>query len=217
MFSGSPLNRLSWLRTSHLFLNAVIASPSTRWLLFNAGQPLVLANPEFPRKQTLAFLTTKDVRPFLGPEPFFGQDKEIGQLVAESPEKEDSPTGAARHHSAPVVFLGFQEHSKTGALPSSDFVDATAAVANLDGTPYFSMDVADLDLTPERMKGILQETAPAREGQSLSWSEPRVLMTGLDHFSGAVFAEARSLVDWNQRNKVRSNLSTRSSNHSGAT
>ncbi|KAG6861706.1 hypothetical protein C0995_013275 [Termitomyces sp. Mi166 len=202
MFSGSPLNRLSWLRTSHLFLNAIIASPSTRWLLFNAGQPLVLASSGYPYKQTLAYLTTKDVRPFLGPEPFFGQDKEIGQLVAESLEVRYSSTEAARHHSSPVVFLGLQEHSRTNALPSSDFVDAEAAIANLDGTPYFSMDVADLDLVPDRLKEILQATGPAQEGQVLNWSEPRVLMTGLDSFSGAVFAEARSLVDWNQRNKL---------------
>ncbi|KAG5731752.1 putative NADH pyrophosphatase [Termitomyces sp. T112] len=201
MFSGSPLNRLSWLRTSHLFLNAIIASPSTRWLLFNAGQPLVFANSDSPRKQTLAFLATKDVRPFLGPEPFFGQDKEIGQLVVESSEVKHSSTEAARHHGSPVVFLGLQEHSKTNALSSSDFVDAEATIANLDGTPYFSMDVADLDLASERLQEILQATSSAQEGHVLSWSEPRVLMTGLDSFSGAVFAEARSLVDWNQRNK----------------
>ncbi|KAG6864784.1 hypothetical protein C0991_007158 [Blastosporella zonata] len=202
MFSGSPLNRLSWLRTSHPFLNAIIASPSTRWLLFNAGQPLVLHKSDSMSKQSLALLTTKDVLPFLGPQPFFGQNKEIGQLVIESPEVQHSPTEAARHHSSPVVFLGLQEHSKTNALPSSDFVDADAAIANLDGTPYFSMDVADLDLAPDALNEILHASTPARSGQVLSWSEPRVLMTGLDNFSAAVFAEARSLVDWNQRNKV---------------
>ncbi|KAG6857743.1 hypothetical protein H0H87_004159 [Tephrocybe sp. NHM501043] len=204
MFSGSPLNRLSWLRTSHPFLNAIIASPSTRWLVFNAGQPLVLANSDTLHRQSLVFLTTKDVKPLLGPEPYFGQNKEIGQLVVEPPDVQHSPTEAARHHSSPVVFLGLKENSKTSALPSSEFVDAEAAIANLDGTPYFSMDVADLDLSPERLNEVLQATEPAQNGQVLSWSEPRVLMTGLDSFSGAVFAEARSLVDWNQRNKVSS-------------
>ncbi|KAG6813752.1 hypothetical protein H0H92_007704 [Tricholoma furcatifolium] len=202
MFSGSPLNRLSWLRTSHSFLNAIIASSSTRWILFNAGQPLVLANSDSLHKQSLAFLTTQDVRPFLGPEPFFGQNKEIGQLVVESPEVKHSATEACRHHSSPVVFLGLKENSKTNALPSSEFTDAKAAVANLDGTPYFSMDVADLDLSPSKLDELLRGTAPAQNGQIFSWSEPRVLMTGLDSFSGGVFAEARSMVDWNQRNKV---------------
>ncbi|KAG6837815.1 hypothetical protein H0H93_016183 [Arthromyces matolae] len=201
MFSGSPLNRLSWLRASHPFLNAIISSPTTRWLLFNAGQPLVLADSNSPARQTLAYLTTKDVRPLLGPEPYFGQGKEIGQVVVELVGAKHSPTEAARHHSSPVVFLGLHEQSKANALPSSDFVDAEAAVASIDGTPYFSLDVADLNLTPEKLAEVIQGTAPAQEGQVLSWSEPRILMTGLDTFSGAVFAEARSMVDWNSRNK----------------
>ncbi|KAF5386214.1 hypothetical protein D9615_002316 [Tricholomella constricta] len=201
MFSGSPLNRLSWLRSSHPFLNAIIVSPKTQWLVFNSGQPLVLANTDLLHKQSLAFLNTKDVRPFLGPEPFFGQGKEEGELVVESPDVQHSPTEAARHRNPPVVFLGLQENSKTNALPSSEFVDPEAAIANLDGIPYFAMDVAELDLAPERLKEILDSTSPAQSGQVLSWSEPRVLMTGLDSFSGAVFAEARSLVDWNLRNK----------------
>jgi len=35
----------------------------------------------------------------------------------------------------------------------------------------------------------------------LNWSEPRALMSILDAFTAAIFALARSLVDWNQRNK----------------
>ncbi|KAF9022282.1 hypothetical protein BDZ89DRAFT_1070810 [Hymenopellis radicata] len=38
---GSPLNGLSWLRPSHDFLNALVALPQTRWILFNNGAPLV--------------------------------------------------------------------------------------------------------------------------------------------------------------------------------
>jgi hypothetical protein len=91
-------------------------------------------------------------------------------------------------------------------LPSSDFADADAAIVNLEGTPYFSMDIADLDLAPEKLKDILNSTSQAKNG-ILDWSEPRILMSSLDRFSGGLFAEARSLVDWNQRNKVSLYLS----------
>ncbi|KAG5645411.1 hypothetical protein DXG03_006235 [Asterophora parasitica] len=167
MFSGSPLNRLSWLRPSHPFLNAIIVHPKTRWLVFNSGQPLVLANADSLQKQSLAWLTTNDIRPFLGHEPFFGQGKDEGQLVVESPDVQHSTTEAARHRESPVVFLGLQEDSESNALPSSDFVDPEAAIANIEGTPYFSMDVADLDLRPEGVKKILDSTTPARSGQVL--------------------------------------------------
>jgi len=63
------------------------------------------------------------------------------------------------------------------------------------------VDVADAKFSPERLQEVLDAASSTLEGKVLSWSEPRVLMSGLDEFSGAVFAEARSLVDWNQRNK----------------
>lgn len=113
-----------------------------------------------------------------------------------------SPTEAARHRDTPVVFLGVLEpDSKFGALPSSDYADPDTAIVNLEGTPYFSMDIADLELAPERLKDILNSTSQAKNG-TLDWSEPRMVMSSLDDFSGGLFAEARSLVDWNQRNKV---------------
>lgn len=202
-FAGSPLNRLSWLRPSHPFLNAIIVSPATRWLIFDSGRPLVVVNSSDPSKQNLAYLTTDDVKPLLGSEPFFGQGKDEGQLVIESNEVRHSPTEAARHRHARIVFLGLDEQSNSNALPSSDFVDPGTAIDNLEGTPYFCMDVAELELTPEQLKDALDGTSQGQKGQIFSWSEPRVLMTGLDRFPGAVFAEARSLVDWNLRNKVR--------------
>jgi NAD+ diphosphatase len=177
-------------------------SPATRWLLFNSGQPLVSATADNSTKRNIVYLTTNDVRPFLGSEPFFGQGKDKGQLVIESSDVPHSSTEAARHHDIPVVFLGIHEPpSKSSALPSSDFANPTAAVSNLEGTPYFSMDISDLELTPEKLQGILDSTSQAQNGL-LDWSEPRVIMSSLDGFSGGLFAEARSLVDWNQRNKV---------------
>ena len=177
-------------------------SPATRWLLFHSGQPLVIVTRDHPTTRGLAYLTTNDVKPFLGSEPFFGQGKDKGQLVIESSDVQHSPTEAARHHDTPIIFLGVREPpSKSGALPSSNFADADAAIANIEGTPFFSMDIADLELAPEKIRVILDSTSQAEHG-ILDWSEPRIMMSSLDNFSGGIFAEARSLVDWNQRNKV---------------
>jgi len=176
--------------------------PTTRWLVFNSGQPLVIATSDNPTKRSLVYLTTDDVKPLLGSEPFFGQERDQGQLVIESSDVSHSPTAAARHRGIPVVFLGIHEPpSKSSALPSSAFVDPDTAITNLEGTPYFSMDVTDLELAAEKLQDILSSTSQARNGV-LSWSEPRVLISSLDGFSGGLFAESRSLIDWNQRNKV---------------
>lgn len=205
-YGGSPLNRLSWLRHSQPFLNAIIAFPDTRWILFNAGQPLMTSNTDRSTKPSPIYLTIDDVKPFLGPAPYFGQGKEPGSFVHEkhSGDKDHSPTESARHHGIPVVFLGVHEHhssESSAALPTSDFSDPEEAIKKLDGTPYFAMDVAHMDCTVERLLEILKGTTPGREGKVLDWSEPRAAMSNLDIFNAAVFASARSLVDWNLRNK----------------
>ena len=157
------------------------------------------------------YLTTNDVKPFLGPVPYFGQGKEPGDLINEKGHGEDthkhhSPTESARHRGIPVVFLGLHEPESSGssaALPSSEFSDPEDAINKLDGTPYFAMDVADMDYKPERLQEILKETTPGQEGKVLDWSEPWASMLNLDIDTAAIFASARSQVDWNLRNKVR--------------
>lgn len=215
MFGGSPLNRLSWLRTSHHFLNAIVTLPQTRWLLFNAGQPLVTFNPDSsnPSQPHPAYLTTASVIPLLGPQPLFGQGQEIGTIVADEINNvPHSVTEAARHHphSPPIAFLGMHEtREDVDVLPTSEFSSADTAVEaikRLDGVPYFAIDVADLvsdgRFTEEELLNTFKESAQGKEGKTFSWSEPRALMTGLDQFTAGVFALARSLTDWSYRNKV---------------
>ncbi|KAI5884869.1 uncharacterized protein SCHCODRAFT_02521520, partial [Schizophyllum commune H4-8] len=175
LFGGSPLNRLSWLRPSQIFLDAASTLPSTRWVVFNGGRPLVSAPRDALSKISLAYLSTSDSKD--------------GALITK--QEATHHTEAARHLGPPIVFLGLEEtDAQSGnALPSSDFTDPATALDKLHGTPYFALDVGDLGL-PE---ATLQDT--------LSWAEPRALMAGMDVFEGGVYAEARSMVDWNSRNK----------------
>lgn len=199
MFAGSPLNRLSWLRTSHSFLNSIIASPKSRWLLFKSGNPLTSKSEG---KSILAYLSTKDVGPFIGEAPHFGQGKESGLLTS---EEQITATEGVRHRGSPIVFLGLHENtsSGSGALPSSDFIDADKAVSKLEGVPYFAMDVADLEMEDSAIETALKETDATKAGTTLTWLDARSVMTNANLFDGAIFAEARSMIDWNTRNKVR--------------
>ncbi|KAJ7099511.1 NUDIX hydrolase domain-like protein [Mycena belliarum] len=195
---ASPLNRLSWLRSSHSFLNAVAASSKARWLVSNIGQQLVSVHASNPsEKPAIAQLTTTDVKAFLGPEPYFGQSKDEGRTLAA--DEAISFTESVRHRGVRVVFLGLLDTlSSVNALPTSDFVDPERAVAKLEGTPFFALDIGELGVDANEFL-----TQRSNTTHVLSWGEPRALLMGLgsDRVSLALLAEARSMVDWNHRNK----------------
>ncbi|KAJ7030008.1 NUDIX hydrolase domain-like protein [Mycena alexandri] len=195
--TGSPLNRLSWLRSSHSFLNAIAASPKARWLISNAGQQLVsVPTSNTSAKPAIAQLTTPQVKSVLGPEPWFGQGRDDGRVL--TADEVTPSTESARHRGVRVVFLGLLDTLSTlNALPTSDFTDPERAVANLEGIPYFALDIAELEIDTDAFLSQDKDT------QTLSWTEPRALLMGLslDKASLALFNEARSMVDWNQRNK----------------
>lgn len=194
---GSPLNRLSWLRSSEKVLNEAALSPSSRWLLFNNGQPLIERQPN-ARRGTLAYLSLADVRPFLGSEPFFGQGEKEGEAV---PTEHEHALEAARHRGMPILFMGLHEpDGNTSALPSSDFKDPHTAISKLTGTLFFSLDIGELE--QEVVDQTVKNIEASKSGATLSFTEPRTAMGALDTFNAALFAEARSMNDWNQRNKV---------------
>jgi NAD+ diphosphatase len=152
-------------------------------------------------QRALARLTTSDIKPLLGPEPWIGQ----GQNPGEFAEAEISILEAARFSNPKIVFLGLEEpQGVVSALPSSEFSakseDPEVVAGKIKGTPYFSLDVSEI--ANEEVEKVLQASGLGKDGWGLKFTEPRPAMGGLDVFDAAVFAEARSMVDWNTRNKV---------------
>src|SRR5260221_6558433 len=93
----TALNRLSWLRPFQSFLNSIIKLPTTRWILFNNGKHATIRSEKDSKPTfSLAFLTTQDVEHFLGPQPYFGQAKELGDLIPDTHDKH-FPTESIRH------------------------------------------------------------------------------------------------------------------------
>ena len=180
-------------------MNAITILPTTRWLLFNTGKPLVAPDPSRATNQSIVFLTTEDVKPLLGSEPYFGQGKERGEIAPDSTDPSaHSLLAAARYHDKPVVFLGVLEREAVSApLLQDTLKDPTSAVSKLGGVAYFSMEVSDLDLSPEELDEFLRNTEPGRQGIKLAWTEPRGLHVELDMETAGIFAVARSMTHWN--------------------
>ena len=141
----------------------------------------------------------------LGPEPYLGQDQNDGNIAPQ----DISALEVARLRGPRIVFLGLEEpRGTTAILPSSDFSakdEAPEVVAKrITGTPYFSLDVSDVE--PSALDAVLQNNQLAKDGGQLKFSEARVAMNSMNWFDAAVLAEARSMVDWNARNRVRTDF-----------
>lgn len=121
-------------------------------------------------------LSTNKLENILGKPPYFGQ----GQLEGESSSLD---LESSRFHGPPSCFLGVLEHDNGEEL--SDGVK---------GDPYFALDVSKVE------KNTLDEIHGDSE---YSYTPARAATSKFSPEAGAIFAVARSMLDWNSRNKVR--------------
>ena len=129
MFSGSPLNRVSFLRTDHPFLSAALKHPSTSFLLFNNLAPLAKA------PTPLEYVKFEDVKPLIGEDPY---SKSEEQMVAEYDSTITIPQ---------LLFLGLDEDKKSSFEWSV-----------YHGSPYFALDVTPKGTVSSAAKQLITTT-----------------------------------------------------------
>lgn len=117
-YSGSTLNRYSFLRSDTAFLSRAFRAPTARFVALSSLNPLAVD------KTQLARLTLDDVAPLTGPDPFTLSEDE-------SVKKFDSS-----RRSPLVVFLGLfaGQGSSTTDIPTTDH-------GPVQGDPFFAVDV----------------------------------------------------------------------------
>ncbi|KAE8449650.1 hypothetical protein EG329_007980 [Mollisiaceae sp. DMI_Dod_QoI] len=126
-FSGSPLNRVSFLRHDHSFISKALVHPSTYFLLFNDLAPLA-KDPS-----TLAYATHDEVKPLIGENPF---EKEEAELIKDYNSAITLPL---------VLFLGLDERKKEGFEHGI-----------YKGTPYFAVDVTPKGTVEKEANGVIE-------------------------------------------------------------
>ncbi|TVY84516.1 putative NADH pyrophosphatase [Lachnellula suecica] len=151
-FSGSPLNRVSFLRTNHEFITKALTHPSTSFLLFNNLAPLV-KDPA-----NLAYAKHEDLRELIGENPF---EKSEEELIKEYNSSVTLPL---------VLFLGLDERKKEGFEHGI-----------YKGQPFFAVDVTpkgtvekQASAVVESMKGKGLEFMEGRMHMSLNAPEAAV-------------------------------------------
>jgi len=141
-FSGNPLNRLSFLRTDHVFLRSAFSHPSARFLLVENLAPAV--EPGKPPR--LAFATFADVSQLTGPDPFV---KTEAELIDDFNSEETQTL---------ILFLGVDENERLSAT-TKDF-----EYRNYKGSPYFAVDITPKGDAADRAKAV--SDAVKAKGQS---------------------------------------------------
>ncbi|KAH8158792.1 hypothetical protein CIB48_g9454 [Xylaria polymorpha] len=125
-FSGSPLNRVSFLRGDHAFLNAAFSHPSTSFLLLDNYSPLAKDTAN------LAYVSKEDVVPLTGAEPF------------ETTEAEQIKSFNSTITQPVILFLGLDEKKKGFEY------------REYRGNPYFAIDVTPKGSIEEKAKSVIE-------------------------------------------------------------
>lgn len=121
-FSGSPLNRLSFLRGDREFLRSAFSHPSTGFLLLKDLAPLVQQHDD----AQLAFANTADVTPLTGQDPFAKTEEE---QIRDYNSEEAHPV---------ILFLGIDDKE---SLPARPAPEGPFTYKEFKGSPYFAIDV----------------------------------------------------------------------------
>ncbi|KAF1998162.1 hypothetical protein P154DRAFT_469829 [Amniculicola lignicola CBS 123094] len=171
-FSGSPLNRVSFLRPDHAFLSQALKHPSATFLAFQNLEPLI-SSPS-----TLAPLKFSEVEPIIGKDPF---EKTEEDVIKEYNSEAYIPQ---------VVFLGLDERKESG-----EDGEGFDYKGRYKGRPWFAVDVTPVKSVKEAAEGLIKKLTE----RGLDFSKGRMNLS-LSAQEAAIYAEARHLLDWNARN-----------------
>ncbi|EUC36902.1 hypothetical protein COCVIDRAFT_114713 [Bipolaris victoriae FI3] len=127
-FSGSPLNRVGFLRPDHQFLSSALHHPSSTFLLFNKLEPLVKSATE------LARCTFSDVKPIIGDNPF---EKSEEDVIAQYNSTLYTPQ---------IIFLGLDERK-----------DGFKYKEHYKGQPWFAVDVTPQESVKEKAEELIKK------------------------------------------------------------
>ena len=230
-YAGNELNRLSWLRNDSSFLNKAIKSSNTRFILLQNLNPLVYADGS-ERDGLLATLSWDEVRETIldsvamargskseqeAEVDVFGPQTYGMNAPLEAFGHKEKTFGKAVEGLGPwnlaLVFLGVDEgHLAQDSLPGQQQQQQQGGESGAPaGTPYFALS---LTFTPPGYEG---EELPTHKLEKKLVDEGRYDFTDTRALAqagqwelkdAAVVAQARSLIDWNERQHVSVGLST---------
>ncbi|CDR99020.1 related to NPY1-NADH diphosphatase [Sporisorium scitamineum] len=227
-YAGSKLNRLSWLRTSTEFLNSSIASPETRFVVMKNNNPLCHGD-EAPEDQRglLATLSWDEVKPYIldNVKASGGVETESENALVFGPQAYGLKNGGSEEkdftratdgvgpNRLALVFLGIDESKLNNtSLPgqlakdSSKESDAANDKAAPAGVPYFALSLSyrpPFLAAEERapLQALLEKIESEKDKYDFIDLRASSQAARWPAEEAAVVAQAKSLLDWNERHQ----------------
>lgn len=134
-FSGSPLNRIGFLRADHVFLRSAFSHPSTRFLLLNELAPLVDES-----QKRLGYVSYAEVKGFTGVDPF---EKVEEDMIKNFNSEDEKPL---------ILLLGVDEANRLHAPKT----DETFGYKEYSGRPYFAVDISPRGKLAEEANKVIE-------------------------------------------------------------
>jgi len=135
-FSGSPLNRVGFLRGDHSFLSQALKHPTTGFLVCNELQPLIKKEDQGKIDGKLAWVKYEDVQPVIGEDPYANDEKKMVDMFN---SEKISPQ---------MIFLGIDEKVKDGL--------SYKGKNQYTGRPFFAVDVTPKGSVKEECEQLIQ-------------------------------------------------------------
>ena len=180
--SGSPINRVSFLRDDQAFLAGAFSHPTAKFLVFKTLSPVIKSPTD------IYHATFEELKALFPENPFAKTEKE---LIEEFDSRIDHPQ---------LVFLGLDEDVKDGY-----------SYRNFTGAPHWAVDITPkktfekaANELAERFEkeglkfseGMRAMSFPANVGESKLRLLSKMKLMGL----AAEYAQGRHYLDWNYRN-----------------
>ncbi|KAI5452959.1 NADH pyrophosphatase [Naganishia albida] len=191
-----PLNRLSFHRNDTQHMTDHLNASHAKFVLFREGKPLlkVAADPSKGAEDKaetkydgLYFAEYNEVEDYVGDKSFaVAPSADVGPRTYQSARL---PTSAPT-----LVFLGIDDRPASHPSATPAKIDPKSP----QGVPYFAVAIPappepkEGEDVKKGMKGLKQEN---------EFVEPRLAGSSLSPWQANIFAEARAMVDWNERNK----------------
>ncbi|KAJ9098205.1 hypothetical protein QFC21_004534 [Naganishia friedmannii] len=199
-----PLNRLSFHRNDTQRMTDHLAALSARFVLCRDGKPLLKVSSSSSdgegkgetKYEGLYFAGVEEVEEYIG-------DKTFAPAPSTNTEAKTFQSARLPTSAPTLVFLGIDDRPTAS---SPDAKPAKIDPKSPQGVPYFAIAIPT-EQQQVSGEGTDKAEAPRRadglEGlkEANEFVEPRLAGSSLSPWQANMFAEARAMIDWNERNK----------------